>query len=426
MRVLAPEAGSTVTVGEVVAVRASVEDGDSSPPSVHYEIGGEFAAFLSGDPASGDYSGSFTAASTGSWLLSVVARDGEGNEGRHEVQFEVLASSTPTTPGLTSEPFAIVVIPDTQNMIGRRQGNNDMVREMTEWIVANRNAFNIRFATQLGDVVDYGWDLLEWERADAQLGGLDGVVPYSVALGDHDYRNEENKGSPTRNYVEFFGPGRYADYDWYGGANASGTSHFQVFSGGELEFLHVALEWEPEGPASDPTTPLGWARSVIEARQHMPTIITTHAYLWDEPGKEGRTSDRSDLEGFVEVSDGSRTYPGSTGQEIFEALVEPYPNVFMVLNGHYHRAEGTAEGEYHQVSLNSAGSEVFEMLSNYQAYPNGGDGWLRIIEFIPGGGEAAIDRIAVSTYSPVLDAYQTDEHSEFHFDLSFAERFPRD
>jgi len=91
-----------------------------------------------------------------------------------------------------------------------------------------------------------------------------------------------------------------------------------------------------------------------------PTIITTHAYLWDGFPK-GRTF-------FVEEENNN----GSSGEKIWREIVEPNPQVFMVLNGHFHVRIGSNDGENHQVSTNAAGLPVFEMLADYQDYPNGG------------------------------------------------------
>ena len=74
-------------------------------------------------------------------------------------------------------------------------------------------------------------------------------------------------------------------------------------------------------------------------------------------------------------------------------------------------------------SPNSAGSKVYEMLANYQSYENGGNGWLRIIKFLPGEGENGLDRIKVETYSPTLNDFQSGNGSDFAFDLDFSERF---
>ncbi len=280
----------------------------------------------------------------------------------------------------------------------------------------------------MGDVVTLADSDIEWARARDALDRLDGVVPYSIAVGDHEYDPEEYKDGSVENYLTHFGPQRYADYDWYLGSHADGLSHLQTFTAGGRTFLHLAVEWEPLGTIDDPASPLGWARAVLEANPDVPTIITTHAYLWDRPGEEGHFRWRG-RDAFVYADDGvTKRYVGPTGEELFEALVEPFPQVFMVVGGHFHTAPLPDKGRHHQVSTNAAGLEVFEMLANFQSWTNGGDGWLRTIEFVPGGGAGGLDRIEVATYSPWRErngqsAFQTDADGSFHFDLDFQARF---
>jgi hypothetical protein len=338
---------------------------------------------------------------------------------------DVRTSVTVEVPGGLLEPFSITVVPDTQGMVNS-SGRAWMVPDMFEWIVANRQDRPIEFVTHVGDVVWNPDNDGQWQRALAGIDLLDGVVPYAIALGDHEYFPEEDKGGSTAAYRSYFGPERYAAYDWYVGAHADGLSHAQTFDAGGRTFLHVSLEWEPTGSVDDPTTPLGWAASVLAANPRVPTIVTTHAYVWDEPGSEGRFP-RAAREGTVTV-DGVASYVGASGEDLFRELVAPHPQVFMVLSGHYHRASLPDRGKYHQVSLNEAGLEVYEMLSNFQSWPDGGQGWLRLIDFVPGGGVGGLDRIAVSTYSPVLDAageypHQDDARARFAFDLDFGQRF---
>jgi hypothetical protein len=75
-----------------------------------------------------------------------------------------------------------------------------------------------------------------------------------------------------------------------------------------------------------------------------------------------------------------------------------------VLCGHF----GGKGGEWCQTSINERGGKVIELLSDYQEFSNGGDGWLRILRFDPGRGE-----IRVRTYSPWLDRCERDRDSEF-------------
>ena len=52
---------------------------------------------------------------------------------------------------------------------------------------------------------------------------------------------------------------------------------------------------------------------------------------------------------------------GNSGEEIWNKLIRPSPQIFMVLCGHI----GSVE-EYHQISQNDAGVNVLEMLGDYQ------------------------------------------------------------
>ncbi|MEO1512467.1 MAG: DNRLRE domain-containing protein, partial [Planctomycetota bacterium] len=70
---------------------------------------------------------------------------------------------------------------------------------------------------------------------------------------------------------------------------------------------------------------------------------------------------------------------------------------------------------------------VIEALQDFQDYPGGGQGWLRIITFDPDAGQ-----IQFQTYSPVLDQFQTERPedpgiggraSEFEIAIDFATRF---
>ena len=62
--------------------------------------------------------------------------------------------------------------------------------------------------------------------------------------------------------------------------------------------------------------------------------------------------------------------------------------------------EYTSEGD--------KGNDVHQVLANFQVRANKGNGWLRIMNFIP-----AENKINLSTYSPVLERYDNDKQSRF-------------
>lgn len=304
-----------------------------------------------------------------------------------------------------SSGWTLVAVPDTQKYV-RDSSLVSYAQDQTDWIAANLDDENIVFVTHEGDWVDNGSSRTQWRRMNRVWNAIEGKVPYAAAIGDHDYAVEEDRSSSTANYRRYFGKRRYQQYRWFGGSAPNDLSHYQRFSAGGYDFLHIDLEWEA------PDSAIAWAQEVLDANPDTPTIVTTHSYLWDKPGREGRTN-------FVEENDGD----GNSGQQIFRKLVRLNPQVFMTLNGNFHKARGTDDGEWKQVSENAAGLDVYEMLACYQDYPRGGDGWLRLIQFLPGGGSSGRDRIRVRTYSPSRDEFQTDDRSQFTFDLRFADRF---
>ena len=54
------------------------------------------------------------------------------------------------------------------------------------------------------------------------------------------------------------------------------------------------------------------------------------------------------------------------------------------------------------------GNTVHTVLSDYQSRTNGGNGWMRIMQFSP-----STDQIHVQTYSPVLGQYDTGGSHQF-------------
>ncbi|RDI69705.1 metallophosphoesterase [Halopelagius longus] len=308
----------------------------------------------------------------------------------------------------SSDHWTIVVLPDTQ-IYAKRQ--SPYAGDQTQWIADNRDSENIAFVTHAGDVVDHGDVDAEWKHMDKAFSALDGTVPYSVVPGNHDWAVMADRTSSSAKYKEYFGPSRYQGRSWFGGAgpttdnqNRENLNTYQLFSAGGHDFLHLGLEWEPPGSTDDPSTPLGWAQQVLDNNPDRPTILTTHSYL--KVGGE-RAKSVQEKNGY-----------GNAGQTVWEELVAPNPQVFMVVGGHWHSGN---DGESHRVSTNDSGGKVYEILANYQDRTNGGYGLLQRVEFRPGGGDP--DRIQVRTYSPSRDEFEKDGDSEYGFDLSFEERF---
>ena len=292
-------------------------------------------------------------------------------------------------------PFTLVVLPDTQNYadtrIGyasRHWGNGDLrdhFFRQTKWIRESKARLNIVMVAHVGDIVqtDYRG---EWEIASQAFRTLDGVVPYILCLGNHDmgyqpHPTATGKSATSREtlFNDYFGPGRFEPFRWYGGHMGTGNENsYCLFRAGGMKFLIISLEFKPRDDV------LGWAGAIVRRHRDRRCIVLTHSYL--------RGSER--------IAKDDYAVQGNTGQAMWEKFVKEHENIFLVLCGHTNVGRLTSQGKH--------GNEVHQILSDYQSWHNGGDGYLRIMTFVP-----CEDRIEVRTYSPVLGKYEETEQNEF-------------
>ncbi|MDX2115646.1 MAG: DNRLRE domain-containing protein [Planctomycetota bacterium] len=305
--------------------------------------------------------------------------------------------------GPSDGTFAVIGIPDTQNY---SEFYPEIYRAQMQWIADQKGARNIRFASHYGDIVNHGDRENEWANARSAMRILEqSGIPHGVTAGNHDITPSGTAGTSyiPQKYLENFGPQRYSGMDWYGGASPSGMSNFQIFNGGGRQFLAFHLVCDA------PVEELAWAQGVIAKNRDKAVMVTTHRYL----------QDAEDYTGGVPVVASGR-YPsvwygvegtyhpqGIQSDEIFDWFIRRNKNIFMVNCGHFHE-------EYRQTSANAWGLPVHEVLADYQDDPNGGDGWLRIMNF-----DVARKRIDVESYSPTRNEFRTADESRFSLGVDF-------
>ncbi len=297
---------------------------------------------------------------------------------------------------IAQEPdFTVVLLPDTQKYA---ELYPEIFFAQTQWIRDHAAAENIVFVSQLGDIVEHGGfgengNAAEWEVAAGALGLLDGAAPWGLVIGNHDFDTWYDPLAGSQNFLQRFGPPRFTDQPWFGDWSPDGYNSYQYFVGGGRRFL--VLHLIPDIPPAA----MSWAQAVLDAHPDTPALISTHIYM----KATGRT-----LFPYMDMYDPA--WNGHSGEEIFQLLVAPNPQVFMVNCGH-------VSLERFQTSLNQAGQPVFELLQDYQLRQWGGQGFLRILRFRPVAGV-----IEVRTYSPWLDQFETDADSQFDIALDFLER----
>ncbi|HEX6179654.1 MAG TPA: T9SS type A sorting domain-containing protein, partial [Chitinophagaceae bacterium] len=282
---------------------------------------------------------------------------------------------------------------EPQGGIGGNHQNasNAIFKAQTQWIADNRVARNIVFVSQLGDCTNNGQaNEVEWKRADTSMKKIENPavpiphgIPYSICVGNHDQGNAA--GDPTAStafYNQYFGEARFLGRTYYGGHySTNNDNHFSLFSASGVDFIDISLEYNDVSSGSEQTilqNVLNWADSLLKAYPNRKGIVSSH---W-----------------IMEV--GTNAAFGGPGATIYNQLKDN-PNFLLMLCGHRH-------GEGRRTDLKDNGTPIHTILSDYQGRVNGGDGWMRIMEFSP-----STNTVSIKTYSPTLNQFETDADSEF-------------
>jgi hypothetical protein len=275
----------------------------------------------------------------------------------------------------SGDPFSIIILPDAQNYTSSSGGVPSTFTAQTQWCMNNRTSRNIQYVGMVGDITNDNL-AASWVNANTSMSILDAVapgLPYGIALGNHDFTS----GSTA--YNTYFPVSRFTGRSYYGGHYGTGNEHhYDFISAGGMEFIIICLSFADQTPA---TAILDWADALLKSNSTKRGIIINHSIL--NPGIQG-----------------SFTAPG---QAIYDALKDN-PNLFLMVCGHV-SGSGYRKDIYN-------GSTIYTMLADYQSESNGGNGWLRIAQFVP-----ASDVIHMTTYSPTLNSWKTTVNDQF--DLTY-------
>lgn len=375
--------------------------------------------------------------------------------------------------------FTIAMIPDTQNYVDYTHQKHEgfaidaaelFVQQMA-WIAerSRSNGGDIDFVASVGDTWQHPTLWIDPEHAALGIGRVDNPffaghfdpspkvlevevtkaiegyqlvadagIPFGVPPGNHDYDAMYNvdrfppnlskkPGDITfeiadlgvlhvgglESFRSAFGDDSpfFAGKPWYVGSFEGGTSSAQVFDAGGYRFLHLALEMQPGDDV------IAWAKGVMAEHPGLPTIVSTHDYL--SPSAERLSGGFLD---FTLVDPENHNTP----QQMFEKLIWPNDQIFLVLCGHYH-------GQAFRVDENANGSNVYQVLADYQdrgqvgldaGQPPGGlmggptgigDGWLRLLRFDTASDPPTIEMETFSTYYEQYSSEQpeyTDRYRE--------------
>lgn len=338
----------------------------------------------------------------------------------------VTAQEEYTPPKLSNpDSWTLILLPDPQSYVkfGRNQGIFEL---MTGWIDDNIEALNIQMVLCTGDLVEQNEMVVpdnvngnqssrnQWMAVSKAFERLDGKVPYILAAGNHDYgyKSIEHRRSNYDNYFPAYRNSKNEKILKEVGKNFEGhpsldNSAYEFISPDNRKFLFINLEFAPRD------TIINWANAVIGKSKYTDhtVAILTHSYL-------NAKSEHIENENYP-ITD------GNYGKAVWEKLVQPSSNVQLVFSGHIGGAEDFKAHVGFRTDQNAANKEVSQMTFNAQAmgggwHGNGGDGWLRILEFLPDG-----KTVKVRTFSPLFGispstqnlSWSREPFNEFSFEL---------
>lgn len=260
----------------------------------------------------------------------------------------------------------------------------------------------------------------QWESVSHALNSLDNVLPYVTCQGNHDCGPlaAEDRSSQQPDYIY---PERNILNQQhivslcpnYEGKKTMESSAYEFHTETWGDLLIIGFEFAPRDEA------LNWAKQLIESDKYKNhrVIIFTHSFL-QEDGTQYET------EGYT-------LQPRNWAKAVWTKLIYPSKNIVLVLCGHAGTPttmKGTVDATDYSTTCSfrtdaaADGRIIPQMMFNAQCadgnwYGNGGDGWLRILEFKPDG-----KTISVKTFSPLFalsqltrsQAWRTKDYDQFN------------
>lgn len=327
-----------------------------------------------------------------------------------------------------SDSWSMILVPDVQSYV-KYERNQGALELMTAWISEQIEPLNIQMVLGTGDLVEHNsWltpdgkqgnqaGIQQWKAVSRAFERLDGRVPYINATGNHDYGVKSIENRKTH-YDDFFPVDRnFLSQRLLREAGVNGDNLPSLvnaayeFQGPHQEaYLFLVLEFAPRDETIE------WAKKVIENKKYKDhrVVLLTHSYL-------NYKSEHIVKEGYPIES-------GNYGQAVFEKLVQPSTNIEMVFSGHIGGPDNFERHVGYRTDRNAAGRTVHQITFNAQAMGggwqgNGGDGWLRWMEFMPDK-----KTVKVKTFSPLFALSPTTQKFAWHrepyneFEIQFDEK----
>ncbi|MBP1966416.1 S-layer homology domain-containing protein [Paenibacillus aceris] len=305
------------------------------------------------------------------------------NNGKIQVMVQDEIAVTQDQAAGSDYDFSFVWMSDTQYY---SKSYPYIYQKIVKWISDHKEDNKIKYVIHTGDIVDNADQEYQWIEADKDMKVLETAgIPYGVLAGNHDVGHQDNDYSY---YSKWFGEDRFKSQPTYGESYDNNRGHYDLVSSNGNDFIVVYMGWGYGDKEID------WINEVLKKYPNRKAILNFHEFMLV-------SNNRAPM-----------------AEKVFERVIKPNKNVIAALSGHYHDAELKVD----PIDDNGDGvpdRNVYQMLADYQGAPEGGLGYIRLMQF-----DLAHGKINMKTYSPHLDDYnfyEPDEHpgkDEFSLDLN--------
>ncbi len=309
------------------------------------------------------------------------------------------ATPTPNQSELrqrTDGSWTLAVLPDTQVYAESFPG---VFNAQTAFLLQQKDRLGIKFAVQLGDITNRN-TREQWQVAKDAMSLLDGKLNYAIVGGNHDYGPGGNAATRESYFNDYFKVDEQSRQSTFGGVFEEGKmdNTYHLFEAGGKKWIVIALEWGPRNEAVE------WADRVMARHKDRIGILITHAYMYyDSTRYDWRKY--GDKQAWNPYAYGTPK-PVNDGEDLWQKLVRRH-NFAFTLNGHV-----LGDGTGYLASRNDAGRTTHQILQNYQMRELGGQGYLRLFEFLPDS-----ETVRIRTYSPVFDRFMAAPDQSFEIRL---------
>ncbi len=291
-----------------------------------------------------------------------------------------------------------VLLPDTQTYA---QKFPHILQSQVDWILEHKQ--NVDMVLQQGDLTQNN-NREEWAVVKEAFDKLNGVVPYVLAVGNHDMGSAPGKFADIRNtemFNAFFPYHQMSKLPAFGDAFQEGEmdNAYYLFEKNGQRWMILTLEFGPRD------TVLNWANRIVHNHPERTVIVNTHCYMYSDSTRQSAGHSWGPQAYGIGKDTGASAI--NNGEQIWQKLIKKYKNIRFVFSGHVLNG-----GVGNLVSINDDGWPVYQHLANYQEgvinSENGGNGYLRILTI-----DHRANTMTVKTFSPYLNNYKTEEGQEF-------------